>query len=442
MAHLVIADPDPALSHELAIALHRFGDRVSRLPDLRAAVTQAARVPPDLLIVNTPLNDARIWGPLTPQLIPGGVPVLVISDPVDVPTLIAAYRRGIALCVMKPFHLRELLSTIHALLRRHRRVVCLGGGTGLYTLLLGLKTLPNTHLTSIVTMSDDGGSAGRIREAFGILPPGDVRRSLVALSGAPALMNELIQYRFKEGEGLKDHNLGNLLLTAMASLKGSMSEAIRAMGDILNIQGIVLPVTATLTTLAAQLEDGTVIRGERHIDMPEGRDPTTRIVKLWQEPEAIANPDALSALLAADAITIGPGDLFTSIVATLVVQGVGEALRAARARTLYLCNLMTKPGETSRFTVEDHVREIVRSIGEDVLDAVLVSNTPLSPEAIAQYARNGQEPVRMTDHTALAAVTRARVVLGDVGSERELVRHDSQKLAAEIDRLLSSHEEP
>lgn len=400
-------------------------------------MAQLMQGPVDLLVVDEHVTKGDPLKAFESHLHTKRPPIVLLSDPLSVERLIETYQQGVTSCIMKPVHIRETVSCIYALLRQQRRIVCLGGGTGLYVLLLGLKTLPNVHLTSVVSMSDDGGSSGRIREAFGILPPGDVRRSLVALSTAPAFMNDLIQYRFQGDEDLRDHNLGNLLLTAMANLKGSMAEAIRAMGDILNIQGVVLPVTTTPNTLVAELADGTIVRGEHRIDVPQDRDPNVRIARLWQEPEAVGNPNALSAILAADLITIGPGDLLTSIAATLAVKGVSKAVRAARGRKLYICNLVTKPGETSHFTVADHIREVVRYLGEDVLDEVLVSNTPLSPEALTQYASKNQEPVRLDDDSVLRQVTNARLVVRDIGLEQELVRHHSVKLANEIASLFA-----
>lgn len=438
MAKILVADSDPSFSQFLATLLKRFDDQVEWVrpgPDGLPRLTPGAV---DLLLVNEPASDRRVLEVAAPSLQTGRPPVVLLGMPSTAERVLEAYQRGVAYYVIKPFHPRELVSCIYALLHRQQRVVCLGGGTGLYTLLLGLKTLPNTHLTSIVGMSDDGGSTGRIREAFGILPPGDVRRSLVALSAAPTLMKDLIQYRFSEGEGLKDHNLGNLLLAAVTQLTGSMAEAVRAMGDILNIQGIVLPVTTTLNTLVAEFEDGTLVRGERLIDVPTGRSSRLRIRRLWQEPETEANPNALAAILAADVVTIGPGDLFTSVIATLAVKGIAQAIQASRARTIYVCNLMTKPGETSGFTVADHVREVVQYLGADVLDEVFVSNTPLSTEAVRHYAQKDQEPVRLDDEPVLRGVTKARLVAGDVTSAEELVRHDSLRLAQELARLFAS----
>ncbi len=436
MARILVVDPDPAFSQHVAQLLQRFDDRVIWASTQQDALEHVARAAVDLLLLHAGAQTSTLLRAFAPSLRSGRPPIVLVSEPVGLPELLATYHQGIAYNVMKPFHARELVSLIYALLRRQQRIVCLGGGTGLYTLLLGLKTLPNVHLTSVVSMSDDGGSTGRIREAFGVLPPGDVRRSLVALSTAPALMNEVMQYRFSQGEGLKDHNLGNLLLTAMAHLKGSMAEAVRAMGDILNIQGLVFPVTTAMSTLAAQLADGTTVRGERHIDVPEGRDAHLRISRLWHEPEPQADANVLSAILAADAVLLGPGDLFTSVIATLTVKGIGEAIQAARGRTLYICNLMTKPGETSGFTVADHVQEIVRYLGADALDEVFVSNTTLSQDALRHYARKDQAPVALDPPARLRQITKARIVAADIGREEELVRHDSAKLAAAIAGVL------
>src|SRR3989338_2267553 len=169
--------------------------------------------------------------------------------------------------IARPIAIREFVGKIQQILHQRTRVVCLGGGTGLFTLLSGLKTLSGIHLHSIVSMSDDGGSTGKLRDMFGILPPGDIRRSLVALSTAPDLLNELMQYRFESGRELKGHNIGNLLITALIQMRGSMSNAVKSLGEILKIQGEVIPVTDTVNTLKAELENGTVVEGETHIDL-------------------------------------------------------------------------------------------------------------------------------------------------------------------------------
>jgi len=435
-ARIIVADPRPTFSHGLASLLAPYEDQIIWTKQVAALMQQLDGGGIDLVMIDETLADGQTLA-VVDQVLQRGVRVMLLAESWPVERLVDAYRRGVSYVVIKPFHPRELLLSLHAVLRNQRRIVCLGGGSGLYTLLLGLKTLPNALLTSIVSMSDDGGSSGRIRESFGILPPGDVRRSLVALSTAPDLMNELIHYRFTDGDGLKDHNLGNLLLVAMAHLKGSMAEAVRSMGDILGIQGIVLPITSRLNRLMAQLADGRVIEGEHRIDVPSDRDPSIRITRIWQDPEPEANPNALSAILAADLILLGPGDLFTGIVATLTVKGIRDAICAAAGRKVYICNLMTKPGETSGLTAVDHVQEIVRYLGQDALHEVLIANGHFSPAALERYARNGQMPVRLEDPSQLAGITKARLLVRDIASEHELVRHDSMKLAGEVGRLIS-----
>ena len=197
----------------------------------------------------------------------------------QVKRLFAAGARDV---IATPVHQRELVLRMSALLQRKRRIACIGGGTGLFSVLTGLRSAPGVLLSSIVTMSDDGGSSGRLRTTFGVLPPGDVRRSLVALSNAPEVMNYVMQYRFEGGDGLHGHSLGNLLLTALSELGGGMQGAVKAMGDILNVHGMVMCVTDRSTTLCAEFEDGSVVRGESAIDQCTGRAGTLRIRKVWQ----------------------------------------------------------------------------------------------------------------------------------------------------------------
>jgi uncharacterized cofD-like protein len=331
---------------------------------------------------------------------------------------------------------RLLIDRMIRILKQKKRVVCLGGGTGLFTLLSGLKTIPGLSLTSIVSMSDDGGSTGRLRDRFGMLPPGDVRRSLVALSSAPHLLNQLMQYRFTRGEELQGHNLGNLMLTALSEMRGTMSQAVSALGEILNIQGKVVPVTDLGTTLKARLRNGTLIEGENRIDVYEAADENARIEKLWCDPAVPATPAALAALSEADLIVLGPGDLFTSIISNLVISGVPEAIRESRGQRVFVCNVMTEPGETCGFSVLDHVREAVSYLGADCLDFVLASSTQFSAQALEHYARLGQTPVVERPGERIQEVSKARVVRADVASESSLVRHDSLKLALAMREFL------
>ncbi|MCM8775056.1 MAG: uridine diphosphate-N-acetylglucosamine-binding protein YvcK [Candidatus Omnitrophica bacterium] len=337
--------------------------------------------------------------------------------------------------VARPVAIREFVTKVQQILNQRIRLACLGGGTGLFTLLSGLKTISGTSLTSIVSASDDGGSTGKLRDMFGILPPGDIRRSLVALSTAPDLLNELMQFRFTRGEELKGHNVGNLLLTALAEMRGSMTHAVKSLSEILNIQGEVVPVTESINTLKAELENGVVIEGEHRIDLFEGCDPNLRIKRLWQEPATSANPDAIQALYNARFIILGPGDLYTSVISNLIVGGIAEAVTSSRAKKIYVCNVMTKPGETTGFEVSDHVREIVRYLKKDCLDYIICSSTSFSTASLELYAQKGQVPVIEKSENVLGKLTKAEIIWADVASDSILVRHDSLKLAGELKKI-------
>jgi uncharacterized cofD-like protein len=361
-----------------------------------------------------------------------GAATIVVGSRLNVARVSELFAAGASDVVQAPPHRRELMLRLSALLNAKPRIACLGGGTGLYTVLSGLREAPRVLLSSIVTMSDDGGSSGRLRASFGVLPPGDVRRSLVALSDAPEVMSYVMQYRFTNGEGLTGHSLGNLLLTALSELSGGMQGAVKKLGDVLNVRGLVMCVTEHATTLCAEFEDGRVLRGESAIDLCLERPTGLRIQRVWQEPRAETSVDVVASLLAADLIVIGPGDLYTSVLAGLIVDGVVDALRASRAKRLYVCNLMTKPGETEGYDVADHLGALVNALGEDVLDYVLVSCTDLDPDAKAAYAAKGQWPVAVSSPERLREITRAEIVSRDVGHQAQLVRHDSAKLRGEI----------
>ncbi|MGH7197622.1 MAG: uridine diphosphate-N-acetylglucosamine-binding protein YvcK [Candidatus Omnitrophota bacterium] len=363
-------------------------------------------------------------------------PFIVVSSLKDPAAIAEAKSEGASDYIVKPYNQREFILRFNALAQGKIRVSCIGGGTGLFTLLLGLKTLPDVLLTSIVSMSDDGGSSGKISQTFGILPPGDIRRSLVALSNAPELMNEIMQHRFEKGGELHGHSFGNIFLTVLAEVKGSMSEAVRALSDILNIQGIVLPAATTPTRLVARFEGGAIVKGESKIDLGADRAPDLHIEELWHEPPPECDADAYTAIMNADVVTIGPGDLFTSVITNLVIKNFRDAVVRSRAKKIYVCNLMTKPGETADFRALDHIREVLKYLGGDHLDAVLLSNTGLSQEAIEEYARKGQSPVAPGDLDEIRKLTKAEIVLADVGNETELVRHDSQKLKNEIWKII------
>ncbi len=361
-----------------------------------------------------------------------GLPTVAVSATLDAARVGELFAAGACDVLSAPLQKRELMLRLSALLNAKPRIACLGGGTGLYTVLSGLRDAPRVLLSSIVTMSDDGGSSGRLRASFGILPPGDVRRSLVALANAPEVMNFVMQYRFKGGEGLSGHSLGNLLLTALSEYSGGMQGAVKTLGDVLNVQGLVMCVTEHATTLCAEFRDGRVIRGESAIDKCLSRPAGLRIERVWHEPQARTSADVVAAILAADLVVMGPGDLYTSVLAGVVVSGVADAIRRTRAKRLYVCNLMTKPGETEDYAVADHVEALCRTLGGDALDFVLASCTELDPVAAANYAAVGQLPVSLSSPERMAEVTSAEVIASDVGHRAQLVRHDSAKLRSEI----------
>lgn len=363
-------------------------------------------------------------------------PFIILSSRKDHEAILMMRSIGAADYIIQPYSQREFIMRFNAIAHKKKRIACIGGGTGLFTLLLGLKTLPSTLLVSIVNMSDDGGSSGKISEVFGILPPGDIRRSLVALSNAPELMNQIIQHRFDKGGELHGHSFGNIFLTVLAEVKGSMAEAVRALSDILNIQGIVLPSSRTLTKLVARFQDGTIVRGESKIDLCEGRKPALKIAKIWHEPETEGEADAYTSIINSDVVTIGPGDLFTSVITNFIVKDIRKALIHTKAKKIYICNLMTKPGETTGFTAADHVREVVRYLGTDCLDYVLVSKTVFSAESVEEYMKKSQAPVLPSVAADIRKYTKARVIFADVADEKELVRHDPIKLRAEIEKII------
>lgn len=346
-----------------------------------------------------------------------------------------AQKMGARAFVVRPYNCREFILRVNACYYGKKQITCVGGGTGLFNLLVGLKKLPRVLVKSVVAMTDDGGSTGRLRASFGILPPGDVRRNLVALSNAPALMNEVLQHRFKAGgASLSGHNFGNLFLAVLAEIKGSMKEGVKCLGDILNIQGIVIPVTDSQVKLRAMFEEGTVVTGEHKIDVAEGRHPGFHIKDLWHEPRAACNIDAYSSILMSDAVVIGPGDLFTSVITNLVVEHIPEAIAKTGGKKIYICNLMTKPGETAHYGAFEHIREIINYLGGDYLDYVVISNTRLSAKALRRYKAKGQYPVTAGKISRIREITKAKIILADVGHETELVRHDSAKLG----RLIAS----
>lgn len=310
------------------------------------------------------------------------------------------------------------------------RIVVIGGGTGLSTMLRGLKEY-TSNITAIVTVTDDGGSSGRLQREFGMLPPGDIRNCLVALADAEPLMQRLFQYRFgPQGEqsGLKDHSFGNLLIAAMVNITDDFEEAVRQTSRVLAIRGRVLPSTTRSTMLVAEMEDGTIVEGETAITKAGKK---IKSLRLSDDVEPLE--EALEAIRTADAIVIGPGSVYTSVLPNFLVRGVAEAVAASSALKLYICNVMTQPGESDGFTAADHVRTILEHAGKPIIDYALI-NTEEPSEAMqeryrgvgAAWVRPDSEEVRRLG---------VRPVRGRFISQQSVVRHDHERLAEEIVQL-------
>jgi uncharacterized cofD-like protein len=328
---------------------------------------------------------------------------------------------------------------------RTRTIVTIGGGTGTHTLLTGLKKYPAHAVepVAVVTMADSGGSTGRLRDEFGYLPVGDVRMALVALAegDGDTMLRRLFMHRFDRGEGLRGHNVGNLLLVAMTDLLGSEEAAILEVSKILRIRGKVLPVTKDHVDLLAQYEDGSVVRGETHIDEPEdSHDSSLKISKLWLDPAPAVSERVVHEIERADLVVLGPGDLYTSLLANIVVPGVAEALQHTDAPIVYIMNLMTKLGQTNGFGAKAHLDEVVRYVGR-APDAVVVNSAALPGEILAAYEKEGEEPVYddLGEAPHGARVIRAdllgdEVVVQPDGDilKRSLIRHDPDKLAGAL----------
>ena len=304
-------------------------------------------------------------------------------------------------------------------------VSVIGGGTGSFSVLSGLGPYENLRVNSIVTMMDSGGDSGRLRDEFGMLPPGDVRRCLVALSEESKLLRDLFSFRFVDAP-LENRSFGNLFLLALTKMLGSEKEAIEAMSRILKIRGHVFPVTWDHSHLYAELADGKIIAGEANISVPE-HDAQVPIERVYLDPQAEANPEAVQALLESDLIVFAPGDLFTSTIPNLLVKGIPEAICQSNAPVVYVLNLMTKHGETDDFSASHHVAQIIRYAGR-VPDAVLVHQGTVPPEMALRYEEEKARQVRV-DVDDLYRMGVKLVKAGDVMSATSLVRHDPARTA-------------
>ncbi|MFC7366030.1 MULTISPECIES: gluconeogenesis factor YvcK family protein [Bhargavaea] len=313
-----------------------------------------------------------------------------------------------------------------------KRIVAIGGGTGLSTILRGLKQY-DVDLTAIVTVADDGGSSGKIRKDYMIPPPGDIRNVMAALSDVEPLVLEMFQYRFSSSEGLGGHSLGNLMLAAMTNITGDFSRAVAEMSRILNIKGRVLPAANQIITLGAELEDGSIINGESKI--PAYGHRIRRVFLLPDEVEPLE--DAIRAIRKADMIVVGPGSLYTSILPNLLVPGIGEAVLKSKASRLYICNIMTQPGETSSFSASDHVRVMYDHLGGRFLDGIVVNDGTGLEDVAEEYRQQQSIPVH-SDVERLRELA-DDVILADIATiVGGHVRHDAGKVAELLCSYLDS----
>ena len=319
-----------------------------------------------------------------------------------------------------------------------RKIVVVGGGTGNHTTLSGLK-YEDCDLTAVVAMTDSGGSSGRLRTELGQLPPGDIRQCLVALAPddrSSALMARLLDYRFNAGSGLNGHSFGNLFLTALTEITGNTATAIEEASRMLSIRGTVLPVTLSKSTLVARLKDGSSVVGESNIDQ-RSENLDVPIDYVYLEPKAYAYPPVLEAIETADAIIMGPGDIYTSILPNLLVEDVSEAIKSSNALKICLCNLMTKRGESDGFNASDFVNLIREYLGTtSPLDYLVVNSAPYPERLLQRYSSSGQYPVDV-DLAECGKMVR-NVVREPLLSAGVYLRHDPHALASTIMGILKS----
>ena len=327
---------------------------------------------------------------------------------------------------------------------RPLRVVAIGGGTGLSTLLRGLRRHVVTSsqgvpeggliadLAAVVTVTDDGGSSGRLRKDFNMLPPGDLRNCMVALSEEEDLLTRLFGHRFRSGDALEGHNFGNLFVAALTEITGDFAHAIQLASKILATRGRIYPATTANATLVARMDDGSLVRGETKITASH-----KRIVELMLDPPAAAPmPETLEAIERADLISVGPGSLYTSLITNLLVQGMPAALARARGVRVYICNLMTQANESLGLTASQHIQRIYEHTREPIFDYALVNTEAFSAETLARYAAEGASPI-VADIERMEALG-VRVITGNFASEGDVVRHAANRVSSALLELGSA----
>ncbi len=340
--------------------------------------------------------------------------------------VILAVRRAYfsVITMVMPNREKEYLNLAYkkAKLKRGPKIATIGGGTGLPNVLRGLKEY-TSNLSAIVTVADDGGSSGRLRKDYQILPPGDIRNCLVALADEETLLGKLFKYRFETGEDLAGHNFGNIFITALTHVVGGdFSRAIEESSKVLAIQGRVLPVSLDNVTISAVLSDGRVIKGESNIPKAKGKIEKLEIYPKNCKP----NIDAIKAISEADAVVMGPGSLYTSVIPNLLVSGIKEALEGTKVLKIYVCNIMTQPGETDGYTVSDHIKAIFRHAGEKSVDIVIANNHMPARDVLERYAAEGAYPVKI-DKEEISRLG-VRLVEAKLFNDGEYIRHSDQRL--------------
>ncbi|MEK7554729.1 MAG: gluconeogenesis factor YvcK family protein [Patescibacteria group bacterium] len=313
-----------------------------------------------------------------------------------------------------------------------KRVVAIGGGTGNFTVLRGIKN-HFENVTAVVSMSDEGGSTGLLREEFGILPPGDVRRALIALAATdPSTLSELFSYRFDRGSSLSGHVFGNLMIAALERITGNFEKAVEEVGKILRIQGRVLPVTLKPTYLVTWLDDGRVIRGEMalHAQKPE---EWTAVKKIWLEPPVPINPKATKAILQADCVIISPGDLYSDTIPNLIVEGMREVLKKTKATVVYFVNITTSHGESTGFSAADFVATIESYLGKGIINYVVVNKTRPSLARLKPYL---DENAGFVEPDVDRLGSKPTPIITDLVRANGLVRHDPEKIAKVVKMLV------
>ena len=316
-------------------------------------------------------------------------------------------------------------------LDRGPSVVVVGGGHGLSVLLRGIKRA-TSNVSAVVTVADDGGSSGRLREDFGMIPPGDLRNCLVALADTEPLMEKLFQYRFKGASELAGHSFGNLFIAAMTEVTGDVEKALRESSKVLAVKGEVLPASKECVRLDAVMDDGTVVEGESQIPEVHKRIRRVRLFPQHVKPVEAA----LDAIEHADAIVLGPGSLYTSIMPNLLVDGVAEKIRRSKALKIYICNVMTQPGETDGYTASMHARAIIDHGGRGIIDFMLVNDAPITKEVREYYAKQGASPV-VVDEAEINALG-VGFVKADIINQKEIIRHDPDKLCKNVMQMIDS----